>query len=133
MVPAAFVQLDALPLNPAGKLDRKALPEPGLEAVLSRAYKAPEGEVETLMAAIWADVLKLERVGRHDHFFELGGHSLLAVNLVARLRKAGLEVDARSVFSQPTLAQLAARTVAQAQRVEVPQTAIPQLNRRRRI
>ena len=133
MVPAAFVQLDALPLNPAGKLDRKALPEPGLEAVLSRAYKAPEGEVETLMAAIWADVLKLERVGRHDHFFELGGHSLLAVNLVARLRKAGLEVDARSVFSQPTLAQLAARTVAQAQRVEVSQTAIPQLNRRRRI
>ena len=133
MVPAAFVQLDALPLNPAGKLDRKALPEPGLEAVLSRAYEAPEGEVETLMATIWADVLKLERVGRHDHFFELGGHSLLAVNLVARMRKAGLEVDARSVFSQPTLAQLAARTVAQVQRIEVPQTAIPQLNRRRRI
>jgi len=133
MVPAAFVQLDALPLNPAGKLDRKALPEPGLDAVLSRAYEAPQGEVETLMSGIWADVLKLERVGRHDHFFELGGHSLLAVNLVARLRKAGLEVDARTLFSQPTLAQLAARTVAQVQRVEVPQTAIPALNRRRRI
>ncbi len=133
MVPSAFVQLDELPLNPAGKLDRKALPEPGLEAVLSRAYEAPLGEVETLMAGIWAQVLKLERVGRHDHFFELGGHSLLAVNLVARLRKAGLEVDARTLFSQPTLAQLAACTVAQVVKVEVPQTAIPQLNRRRRI
>ncbi|NVZ54246.1 amino acid adenylation domain-containing protein [Pseudomonas sp. B6002] len=133
MVPAAFVQLEALPLNPAGKLDRKALPEPGLESVLSRAYEAPVGEVETLMSGIWADVLKLERVGRHDHFFELGGHSLLAVNLVARLRKAGLEVDARTLFSQPTLAQLATCTVAQVQRVEVPETAIPQLNRRRRI
>ncbi|MCF5082227.1 AMP-binding protein, partial [Pseudomonas lactis] len=133
MVPAAFVQLDALPLNPAGKLDRKALPAPGLEAVLSRAYEAPVGEVESLMAGIWAEVLKLERVGRHDHFFELGGHSLLAVNLVARLRKAGLDVDARTLFSQPTLAQLAAKTAAQAPRVEAPQTAIPQLNRRRRI
>ncbi|QHF45746.1 non-ribosomal peptide synthetase [Pseudomonas sp. S35] len=133
MVPAAFVALEELPLNPAGKLDRKALPEPGVDAVLSRAYEAPQGEVETLMAEIWAQVLKLERVGRHDHFFELGGHSLLAVNLVAHLRKAGLEVDARSVFSQPTLAQLAARAVTQVQRVEVAQTAIPQLDRRRRI
>ncbi|OPA82430.1 non-ribosomal peptide synthetase [Pseudomonas fluorescens] len=133
MVPAAFVQLEALPLNPAGKLDRKALPEPGLDAVVSRAYEAPVGEIETLMAGVWAEVLKLERVGRQDHFFELGGHSLLAVNLVARLRKAGLEVDARTLFSHPTLAQLAARTATQVQRVEVAQTAIPQLNRRRRI
>ncbi|NWA85873.1 non-ribosomal peptide synthetase [Pseudomonas sp. D2002] len=133
MVPAAFVQLDVLPLNPAGKLDRKALPAPGLESVVSRAYEAPVGEVETLMSGIWAEVLKLERVGRHDHFFELGGHSLLAVNVVARMRKAGLEVDARTLFSQPTLAQLAACTATQVQRVEVPQTAIPQLNRRRRI
>ncbi|WP_130908899.1 phosphopantetheine-binding protein, partial [Pseudomonas antarctica] len=133
LVPAAFVQLAVLPLNPAGKLDRKALPEPGLDAVVSRAYEAPVGELETLMSGIWADVLKLERVGRHDHFFELGGHSLLAVNLVARMRKAGLEVDARTLFSQPTLAQLAACTATRVQRVEVPQTAIPQLNRRRRI
>ncbi|PRA25946.1 non-ribosomal peptide synthetase [Pseudomonas poae] len=133
MVPAAFVQLDALPLNPAGKLDRKALPEPGLDAVVSRAYQAPVGEVETLMAEIWAQVLKLERVGRHDHFFELGGHSLLAVNLVARMRKAGLEVDARTLFSQPTLAQLAACTLTQVQRVDTPQTTIPALNRRRRL
>ncbi|MUF07538.1 amino acid adenylation domain-containing protein [Pseudomonas sp. CCM 7893] len=133
MVPAAFVQLEALPLNPAGKLDRNALPEPGLEAVVSRTYEAPQGEVETLMAGIWAEMLKLERVGRHDHFFELGGHSLLAVGLVARLRKAGLEVDARTLFSQPTLAGLAGKVGALVPRVEVPQTLIPQLDRRRRL
>ena len=133
MVPAAFVPLDAMPLNPAGKLDRKALPEPGLEAVVSRAYEAPQGETETLMSGLWARVLKVERVGRHDHFFELGGHSLLAVNLVAQMRKAGLEVDVRALFSHPTLAQLAGRVVPQVQPVEVAQTAIPQLNRRRRI
>ncbi|WP_425274710.1 non-ribosomal peptide synthetase [Pseudomonas allii] len=133
MVPAAFVQLDELPLNPAGKLDRKALPEPGLGAVVSRAYSAPVGAVESVMAGIWAEVLKLERVGRHDHFFELGGHSLLAVNLVARMRKAGVEVDARALFSHPTVAQLAGCVLTQGQRVEVPQAAIPQLGRRRRI
>ncbi|KAF1026602.1 MAG: Tyrocidine synthase 3 [Pseudomonas sp.] len=133
MVPAAFVQLDRLPLSPAGKLDRKALPEPGLDAVISRDYAPPQGDVETLMAGIWAEVLKVERVGRHDHFFELGGHSLLAVNLVARLRKAGLDVDARTLFSQPTLAELAQKTVGRVQRVEVAPNAIPQLGRRRRI
>nr|WP_223204467.1 MULTISPECIES: phosphopantetheine-binding protein [unclassified Pseudomonas] len=72
-------------------------------------------------------------VGRHDHFFELGGHSLLAVNLVARMRKAGVEVDARALFSHPTVAQLAGCVLTQVQRVEVPQAAIPQLGRRRRI
>ncbi len=133
MVPAAFVRLEMLPLNPAGKLDRKALPEPGVDALVSRAYEAPVGEVECVMAEVWAQVLKVDRVGRHDHFFELGGHSLLAVNLVARLRKVGLEVDARRVFSQPTLVQLAAGCRAQVERVDVPLAAIPQLNRRRRI
>ena len=72
-------------------------------------------------------------IWRHDHFFELGGHSLLAVSLVARMRKAGLEVDARTLFSQPTLVQLAASTVAQVEQVPVAETAIPALNRRRRI
>ncbi|WP_259740732.1 amino acid adenylation domain-containing protein, partial [Pseudomonas poae] len=108
MVPAAYVQLDSLPLTANGKLDRKALPEPGLEAMLSRGYEAPQGEVETTLAQIWADVLKLEQVGRHDNFFELGGHSLLAVGLVERMRQAGLQADVRVLFSQPTLAALAA-------------------------
>lgn len=133
MVPSAFVQLEALPLSPNGKLDRKALPAPGQDAVLSRSFEAPQGEVETALAQIWAEVLKIERVGRHDHFFELGGHSLLAVSLVARMRQAGLDADARVLFSQPTLAELAARTVGHVQRLAIPATTIPTLNRKRRL
>ncbi|WP_426234531.1 amino acid adenylation domain-containing protein [Pseudomonas sp. TWP3-2] len=133
MVPGAFVRLDALPLTPNDKVDRKALPAPGPEALLSRAYAAPEGAVETALAQIWALVLGIEQVGRHDNFFELGGHSLLAVSLVARMRQAGLHVDARTLFSQPTLAALGAQTTAQAKQVEIPQTTIPTLNRKRRL
>ncbi|CAI8756612.1 Arthrofactin synthetase C [Pseudomonas sp. IT-93MI4] len=108
MVPAVFVHLEALPLSPNGKLDRKALPAPDLAAQTAREYEAPVGEVETALAQLWAELLKVERVGRHDHFFELGGHSLLAVNLVARMRRAGLSADIRVLFNQPTLAALAA-------------------------
>ncbi|RMP79968.1 non-ribosomal peptide synthetase, partial [Pseudomonas syringae] len=108
MVPAAYVQLDALPLTANGKLDRKALPVPDAQALISRGYEAPQGEVETLLAAIWADVLTVEQVGRHDHFFELGGHSLLAVMLIERMRQVGLSTDVRALFNQPTLAALAA-------------------------
>ena len=108
MVPALFVHLQALPLSPNGKLDRQALPAPDQTALLTREYEAPIGEVETVIAGIWAELLKVERVGRFDHFFELGGHSLLAVNLVARMRRAGLSADIRVLFGQPTLAALAA-------------------------
>ena len=74
----------ALPLTPNGKLDRKALPAPDGDAYASAGYEAPQGEIETTLAAIWAELLKLERVGRHDNFFELGGHSLLAVQVMTR-------------------------------------------------
>ena len=133
MVPAAYVRLDALPLSGNGKLDRKALPEPGADAVLAREFVAPEGELETTLARLWAEVLQVERVGRHDHFFELGGHSLLAVSLVARMRQEGLHADARLLFSQPTLAALAANTRSQLQQVDIPATTIPQLKRQRRL
>ncbi|WP_332690623.1 non-ribosomal peptide synthetase, partial [Devosia sp.] len=76
MVPAAFVTLDSFPLTPNGKLDRQALPAPDRDAVVTRSYEAPQGDVETAIAAIWQELLGIERVGRHDHFFELGGHSL---------------------------------------------------------
>ena len=108
MVPSAYVWLALLPLTANGKLDRKGLPVPDQSALLSRGFEAPEGEVETQLAQIWQDVLKLDRVGRHDHFFELGGHSLLAVSLIERMRQVGLSCDVRVLFSQPSLAALAA-------------------------
>jgi aryl carrier-like protein len=104
------VRLDALPLTPNGKLDRKALPAPDLNALITRGYEAPIGEVEITLAQLWAEVLNVDRVGRHDHFFELGGHSLLAVSLMERLRQAGLEADVRTLFEQPTLSGYAATT-----------------------
>jgi amino acid adenylation domain-containing protein len=105
MVPAAYVRLDALPLTPSGKVNRKALPAPDGGAFVSRAYEAPQGAAEEALAAIWADVLGLERVGRHDDFFDLGGHSLLAVRVVSRIRQAlGVEVGVKAVFDAPTVA-----------------------------
>ncbi|SFW84313.1 amino acid adenylation domain-containing protein, partial [Pseudomonas sp. NFACC04-2] len=123
MVPVAYVRLDALPLTPNGKLDRKALPAPDLDALITRGYEAPQGEVETTLAQIWQDLLKVERVGRHDHFFELGGHSLLAVSLIGRMRQLGLSADVRVLFSQPTLAALAA-AVGSGGEVAVPDNGI---------
>nr|WP_285442818.1 non-ribosomal peptide synthetase [Burkholderia glumae] len=108
MVPGAFVTLAALPLTPNGKLDRRALPAPDAGAYASRPYEAPQGETEATLARLWAELLGVQRVGRHDHFFELGGHSLLALGLLARMREAGLDADVRVLFGQPTLAALAA-------------------------
>src|SRR5476651_1816421 len=124
MVPSAYVHLDSLPLTANGKLDRKALPAPDHGALLSRGFEAPQGDVEVVLAQIWADLLKIERVGRHDHFFELGGHSLLAVSLIERMRQIGLSADVRALFSQPTLAALAA-AVGSGREVQVPANLIP--------
>jgi arthrofactin-type cyclic lipopeptide synthetase B len=77
-----------------------------------------------VLAAIWAEVLKLERVGRQDNFFELGGHSLLAVIVIERMRRAGLQVDVRGIFMAPTLAELAAVVGQESNIVEVPTNQI---------
>ena len=124
LVPAAYVRLQALPLTANGKLDRKALPEPDQMAWLSREYAAPQGSVEIALAQIWSDVLKVEQIGRHDNFFELGGHSLLAVTLIERMRQVDLSTDVRVLFSQPTLAALAA-AVGSGREVAVPDNLIP--------
>lgn len=109
MVPAAYVRLEKLPLTPNGKLDRKALPAPKEDAYGAvRDYEEPVGEIERTVAQIWAQVLKVERVGRRDNFFELGGHSLLSVRVIANMRRAGLEADLQTLFATPTLAELAA-------------------------
>ena len=120
MVPAAYVRLEALPLTPNGKVDRAALPAPEGDAYARRGYEAPLGEVEATLAGIWAEVLRVERVGRWDHFFELGGHSLLAVRVGSRVReRLGVEVSLGEVFRLPTLAEYA-RGVAAAARANLP-------------
>ncbi|MGI4836841.1 MAG: non-ribosomal peptide synthase/polyketide synthase [Janthinobacterium lividum] len=107
MVPAHLVFLADMPLTPNGKLDRKALPPPDA-AQLQQAFVAPQTELEQQIAAIWAEVLKIERVGLSDHFFELGGHSLLATQMVVRLRnQTGIDVSLRELFEQPVLQDLA--------------------------
>jgi amino acid adenylation domain-containing protein len=109
MVPAAYVRLDAFPLTPNGKLDRRALPAPDAGAFATRPWEAPRGEVEEAVARVWVEVLRLERVGRGDHFFELGGHSLRAVQVVSRLRQSlGVEVALGELFMRPVLADFAA-------------------------
>ncbi|KVM83939.1 hypothetical protein WT05_18155 [Burkholderia stagnalis] len=110
MVPAAFIVLDALPLTTNGKLDRRALPEPDDDAFVQTQYEAPQGEIELTLAALWTDLLGVERIGRHDNFFALGGHSLIAARLLARIRETfGREVSIRALFEAPTVAQLAPR------------------------
>ncbi|NVI09627.1 amino acid adenylation domain-containing protein, partial [Paraburkholderia sp. JPY454] len=112
MVPSAFMRLSELPLTVNGKLDRKALPAPADDAYARRGYEAPRGELETVLAQLWAELLGLERVGRHDHFFELGGHSLLAVRLLSRLSQiAGVELSLAMLFARPVLGDLAANIV----------------------
>ncbi|HEX2189970.1 MAG TPA: amino acid adenylation domain-containing protein, partial [Longimicrobiaceae bacterium] len=113
MVPSAFVALDRLPLTPSGKVDRRALPAPGAGTAHEREYVEPRTEAEERLAAIWAEVLRVERVGAADHFFELGGHSLLAMQVVSRVRQAfGVELPLRALFEAPVLAELALRVEA---------------------
>ncbi len=122
MVPSAWVVVAALPLSPNGKLERRALPEPQ-GAQSQAAYEAPQGEHETLLAAIWRELLNVEQVGRHDNFFELGGHSLLAVKLMAQLRRAGWGANVQTLFSTPTLSALAQAMSAQGE-IDIPENRI---------
>jgi 2-polyprenyl-3-methyl-5-hydroxy-6-metoxy-1,4-benzoquinol methylase/acyl carrier protein len=108
MIPAAYVRLEQMPLTENGKLNRKALPVPEWDAYVSRSYEAPQGETETALAEIWAELLHIDRVGRHDHFFDLGGHSLLAARVASRVRqKLSVQVPIADLFALPTLSRLA--------------------------
>ena len=110
MVPALYVVLAEMPLTPNGKVDRRALPEPGAAASEPRVYVAPRTPLEETVAMIWAQVLKIDQISMHDNFFELGGHSLLATQVVARLRdKLKVELPLSSIFEAPTVAELAER------------------------
>ena len=109
MVPSAWVKLASLPHTPNGKINRTALPAPEagqVEAI--EEFAAPRTRVEKSLATIWAEVLKLERVGIHDNFFDLGGHSLLATQVVARIRQSlDAEVPLRAMFEAPTIEEMA--------------------------
>ena len=109
LVPSAFVYLDALPLTPSGKLDRRLLPAPSkLRPELDGVFLPPQTPVQKTLANIWADVLKLDKIGIHDNFFELGGHSLLATRVVSRIREAFHgELPLRALFETPTVAGVA--------------------------
>ena len=107
MVPSAFVTLAKLPLTPNGKVDRRALPTPDQRSNLEETFIAPSTPTEQAMAKIWANLLKLERVGIHDNFFELGGHSLLALRLISQINETfGKKLPLAAVFQAPTIEQL---------------------------
>jgi amino acid adenylation domain-containing protein/non-ribosomal peptide synthase protein (TIGR01720 family) len=105
MMPAVFVALDHLPLTANGKLDQKALPAPDQHGALD--HVAPRTPAEELLATIWREVLKRDRVGIDDNFFELGGDSIQSIQVVARANRAGLKLTARQIFEQQTIAHLA--------------------------
>lgn len=108
MVPLHWGWFDSLPHNANGKLDRKALPAIDIGGQHGQAYLAPRDELEEVLAAIWADVLKAERVGVHDNFFELGGHSLLATQIASRVQKQlQLNVPLRAMFECSTVEEFA--------------------------
>ncbi|MDN5753805.1 MAG: amino acid adenylation domain-containing protein, partial [Nitrosospira sp.] len=125
MIPSAIVVLERLPLNPSGKVDRKALPEPEFTGV--DHYEAPLGEVEEALAGIWAEVLGVEPVGRNDNFFELGGDSILSLQIVTKVRRAGWKITPRQLFERQTIAELAVVTTSMEEAAEAAQAygAIP--------
>jgi len=109
MVPSAFVFLESLPVNSNGKLDRKALPEPDTSELSGVEYSAPQDSFEERLCSIWAEVLKIDRVGVRDNFFDLGGHSLLAIRLLSLIgAEFGSVLSLAEIFGAPTVSAMAA-------------------------
>lgn len=110
MIPSAFVILERLPLTSSGKLNRRVLPPPGLDACVDNQYRPPQGAIEETLSSIWQSLLEVERVGREDNFFEIGGHSLLVLKAVYKMNEAlGCSLRVIDVYSSPTIRDLAAR------------------------
>jgi hypothetical protein len=108
MVPSAFVVLESFPMTPSGKLDRRALPIPELQAYASGPHEEPQGDVEVIIAAIWCELLGVTEVGRNDNFFELGGHSLSLLAVQTKVQKQfAVRLPLKRYFENPTLAAMA--------------------------
>src|SRR5262249_17896000 len=110
MVPASYVMLEELPMTPNGKIDRRALPAPETNRPeAAQDYIAPRTPIEEIVAVVWSDVLRLERIGLRDNFFDLGGHSLLAMLIISRAEEAfQIKLPLRTLFESPTVAAFAA-------------------------
>jgi acyl carrier protein len=108
MVPQIWVELEQLPLTPNGKVDKKALPDPDLNTLLSKQYEAPQTQTEEQLATIWQELLGLEKVGVNDNFFELGGHSLLAMRLLTLIeREFQISLTIQAIFQFSTIKEIA--------------------------
>lgn len=105
MIPSKFITLEQMPLSPNGKVDRKVLPEP--QWLRENDYIAPSGDVEVEVATWWSELLAVDKVSREDNFFSLGGHSLLAIKLLDKARKAGWQIEVKTLFNQPILKHFA--------------------------
>ncbi|HEX3045944.1 MAG TPA: phosphopantetheine-binding protein, partial [Bacillota bacterium] len=104
MLPSYFIELEKLPLNPNGKIDRKALPEPDGNITTGVEYEAPRNEIETKLVAIWRKVLGIEQVGINDNFFMLGGYSLKAITLTNQIDvEFGIQIKLDEIFINPTI------------------------------
>jgi amino acid adenylation domain-containing protein/non-ribosomal peptide synthase protein (TIGR01720 family) len=107
MLPSAIVQIDSFPMTPNGKIDYKKLPKPELVRISDDSdQEAPQSEIENVLAGIWSELLKLERVGRRENFFELGGDSILSIQMISKARQAGIKITPRTVFQAQTIAEL---------------------------
>ncbi|WP_348705598.1 amino acid adenylation domain-containing protein [Tenacibaculum sp. 190524A02b] len=125
MIPSLWIPLESLPLTSNGKLDKKALPEVDITGLSSAEYVAPRNEEEEQLAAIWQELLGVEKVGVHDDFFELGGHSLLATRLVSKIRtELNIEIAIRDIFQYPTIANLSLKVLTYSKGTSLPSITI---------
>ncbi len=115
MIPRYFIPLEKMPMTPNGKIDRQQLPEPGTVIAPESVYVAPTNEIEEKIAAIWKEVLAVEKVGIHDNFIELGGHSLLVISIISRIHQEfNVELQLGDVFENPTIKELSQLVMASA-------------------
>ncbi|WP_075344662.1 non-ribosomal peptide synthetase [Tenacibaculum agarivorans] len=124
MIPMIWIVLEEMPLTTNGKLDKKALPEPDESLLSSKPYVAPRNETEIQLAAIWEELLGVEKIGIYDNFFELGGHSLLVVQLISRLQEANFNIAVKDVFSNPTISAVSEKLSSTVSMYQVPENGI---------